>query len=195
MIGPGRLVLVVGPSGAGKDTLLAGARTLSQCYPTISFARRVVTRPSSNSEDHDSLTEAAFCDALARGAFTIWWQAHGCYYAIPRRIDDEICDGCTVVCNVSRAIVDKLRTTYANTTVVLITAPLETLAKRLSVRARASDETVERRLARNDLFVRFEADHVIENSGSVDTGVAKLLEIIARHGALMSTTVNDRVRR
>ena len=88
MIGPGRLVLVVGPSGAGKDTLLSGARALCRDNAEICFARRVVTRPSSDAEDHDSIDEAAFGDATARGLFAFCWQAHGHHYGIPRGIND-----------------------------------------------------------------------------------------------------------
>ena len=151
-----------------------------RCYPTISFARRVVTRPSSNSEDHDSLTEAAFCEALAaRSVYDSGGRRTVIIMQSPARIDDEIRDGCTVVCNVSRAIVAKLRTAYANTTVVLITAPLETLAKRLSCEPRASDETVERRLARNDWICQDLTQTMsLKTAAQSTSGVARLLEII-----------------
>ena len=70
-IGPGRLVLVVGPSGAGKDTLLAHARAACRDDPDIVFPRRVITRPSSAAEDHDTLSDAAFDQAVGEGAFAI----------------------------------------------------------------------------------------------------------------------------
>ena len=59
-IGPGRLVLVVGPSGAGKDTLIAGAKAGLADDASVVFPRRVVTRASGNGEDHDTLTVAEF---------------------------------------------------------------------------------------------------------------------------------------
>lgn len=195
MIGPGRLVLVVGPSGAGKDTLLARARALCRDNPTIRFARRVVTRPPSEAEDHDNLDEAAFAEAKAAGAFAFWWQAHGHHYGIPCSVDDEIRAGCTVVCNVSRATVPKLRTVYENTSVILVTAPAETLLKRLAARSRATDGTAEQRLARNDAFVKFDADDVIKNCGSVESGAARLLEIIGGNATAKSPAADDQVRR
>ncbi|HEY6257055.1 MAG TPA: phosphonate metabolism protein/1,5-bisphosphokinase (PRPP-forming) PhnN, partial [Xanthobacteraceae bacterium] len=75
-IGPGLLVVVVGPSGAGKDTLIDLARALcaqdSQIDPRIVFPRRVVTRGPSAAEDHDSIMPSAFDAAVGQGAFAFW---------------------------------------------------------------------------------------------------------------------------
>ena len=67
LIGPGRLVLVVGPSGAGKDTLIAGARAACRDDATVVFPRRVVTRPASNFEDNDFVSKSAFEQAAVNG--------------------------------------------------------------------------------------------------------------------------------
>ena len=61
---PGGFVLVVGPSGAGKDTLLGLARRELAGDPRFLFARRVVTRESSTAEEHDCLSPAAFAAAI-----------------------------------------------------------------------------------------------------------------------------------
>ena len=76
-IGPGRLVVVVGPSGAGKDTLIALAQTECSATAHVVFPRRVVTRPASAAEDHDSVSDHAFDARLRTGGFAFWWQAHG----------------------------------------------------------------------------------------------------------------------
>ena len=75
---PGLFVLVVGPSGAGKDTLLDGARAHAACAQRFHFARRVITRPAgAPGEDHDSQSEADFAQREAQGGFLITWRAHG----------------------------------------------------------------------------------------------------------------------
>jgi len=179
-IGPGRFILVVGPSGAGKDTVLAGLRRRCAGDPEIAFPRRVVTRPVSEAEDHDSLTPEAFDAALAQGAFALWWQAHGLKYGIPSAVDDDIRAGRTVICNVSRAIVGDVRARYTNVETVLITAPPEVLAERLAHRGRESGGGVSERLQRSDAFAGFQADHVIENIGAPETAVQTLLDIIRK---------------
>lgn len=177
-IGPGRFVLVVGPSGAGKDTVLAGAQLHLAGDPTVFFPRRIVTRPISSTEDHDTLASEAFDAAVVSGSFAFWWPAHGLKYGIPRAADDRIRAGHTVVCNVSRAIIAGARTRYARVDAVLITAPADVLAARLAGRARESDGSLEDRIRRNDAYADFQADHVIDNDGEPERAVRVLMDII-----------------
>jgi ribose 1,5-bisphosphokinase len=141
-------VLVVGPSGAGKDTVLGLARSACADDGGIVFPRRVVTRQASQAEDNEELSLDAFRKAQARGEFALHWEAHGHCYALPRRIKDDIRAGRTVVINVSRTVIDWVRRAYADVVVVSITAPPEVLAERLAMRARGSDGQIGERLGR-----------------------------------------------
>ena len=148
-IGPGRLILVVGPSGAGKDTLLGFAKVACAEDAKIVFPRRVVTRQASSSEDNIALTPDEFREALARGDFAMHWEAHGHSYGLPRAIDDDIRARRSVVVNVSRTVIEAARRAYANVVVIAITAPPEVLAERIKMRSRSSDGNSEQRLSRN----------------------------------------------
>jgi ribose 1,5-bisphosphokinase len=176
-IGPGRLVLVVGPSGAGKDTLLGLARTACADDGDIIFARRLVTREASSFEDNEQLSVDAFQAAVERGDFAIHWEAHGHRYGLPRAIDDDIRSGRTVVANVSRTVADSMRRAYCNVWVVSITAPPEVLASRLAMRARTSDGVLEHRLQRAVAEGR-EPDQALVNVGSAEFHARELVQII-----------------
>lgn len=179
LLGPGRFVAVVGPSGAGKDTIMAGARAALAQNRTFAFPRRIVTRAASETEDHDSLDQAEFARQREQGSFALHWQAHGLYYGIPRSVDDEIRANHTAICNVSRGAVSTIRARYANVTVVLVTAPAEVLAQRLSGRARASDGSLSSRIERNAIYPDVGADVAINNNGLVDAAVRELLVAIS----------------
>jgi len=183
-IGPGRLVLVVGPSGAGKDTLIARARAMCRDDQVV-FPRRVITRPASAAEDNDTLSEQAFDAALAGGAFALSWSAHGLKYGIPRSIESDIGADRTVVCNVSRTVVAAARARYAHMTAVLITAPPAVLAARLAQRGRASDGAIENRIRRT-VDERFAPDLVITTVGSVDDNARRLLDIVVGHYPMLA---------
>jgi ribose 1,5-bisphosphokinase len=175
-IGPGRLVLVVGPSGAGKDTLLALAQ--AACADArIVFPRRVVTREASSSEDNAQISPEQFRLAMARGDFAARWQAHGHSYGLPRAIDDDVRAGRTVVANVSRTVVEAMRHAYADVTVVSITAPPDVLAERLAARGRSSDGQLQNRL-RRAVDSAATPDFTINNVGSAERHARELVRII-----------------
>jgi ribose 1,5-bisphosphokinase len=178
-IGPGTLAVVVGPSGAGKDTLIALARKMCAENPRIVFPRRIVTRPPSNAEDHDSVAPSAFDAAIGQGAFAFWWEAHGLKYGLSAAIDTELRGGKTVVCNVSRAVVRGLRDRYAAVTVILVTAPKDILLARLAARARQSDGDVATRVDRVAPTVDdLEPGIVIENIADPHDGASQLAKVL-----------------
>jgi hypothetical protein len=96
------LVLVVGPSGAGKDTLLGLAKAACADDGNVVFPRRVITREASASEENEEVSIGTFQEALTRGEYAMHWEAHGHCYALPRAIDDEIRIGRTIVANAGR---------------------------------------------------------------------------------------------
>lgn len=177
-IGPGRLVLVVGPSGAGKDTLLRLAQAACADDHDIVFPRRIVTRASSADEDNIALSPDEFARAREHGDFAVHWDAHGHSYALPLEINDDIRAGRAVVANVSRTVIAALRQSYANVVVVAITAPPDVLAQRLAARARHSDGNITDRLARSVDGASANADVTILNAGSADYHSRHLLRVI-----------------
>lgn len=177
-IGPGRLVLVVGPSGAGKDTLIDLARAAHAGDADVVFVRRIVTRDASSFENNEQVTLDAFEKASARGAFAVQWTAHGLSYALPRGIDEDIRAGRIVVANVSRAVVAALRAAYADVVVVLVSAPAEVLAARLAARRRNGDGPIRQRLERTAEPVV--ADVTIDNVGDPALTVTPLLALLCK---------------
>ena len=177
-IGPGRLILVVGPSGAGKDTLLGLAKAACADDGNVVFPRRLITRESSASEDNEEVSAEAFQRAVAHGDYAMHWEAHGHRYALSRTIDDDIRAGRAVIANVSRTVIAATRRNYANVVVVSITAPPDVLASRLAMRARVSDGRLEQRLARTVDETTATPDFTIVNSGVADYHARQLVRII-----------------
>jgi ribose 1,5-bisphosphokinase len=177
-IGPGRLVLVVGPSGAGKDTLLGLAKAACADDRNIVFARRIVTREASAFEDNAQVSLEAFRQALAQQAYAMHWEAHGHCYALPRAIDDDIRAGHTLIANVSRTVIGAARRAYADVAVVSITAPPQVLAERLAMRARGSDGKLEQRLGRTVDEKAAAPDVTIVNVGTAEYHARQLVRII-----------------
>lgn len=133
----GALVLVVGPSGAGKDTLIAGAKAELAGDARFVFPRRVVTREAVAAlEDHDSVAPEVFAAEQARGAYALDWQAHGLSYGLPISLEAAMAEGRVVVANVSRHVVPAALTKYGNGHVLLVTARPEIRAARLAGRGR-----------------------------------------------------------
>ena len=146
--GPGVLVLVVGPSGAGKDTLIAYARARLAGRDDISFARRRITRAADATENHIALDEGEYARGVAEGRFPLHWRANGLCYALGEEVAVDIAAGRIVVANGSRAVIAEARRRFLNVKVVHVTAPAEVLAARLAARGREAEEAVLQRLAR-----------------------------------------------
>lgn len=177
----GRLLLVVGPSGVGKDSLLDGARAHFADDPTVIFSKRSITRPANaGGEVHTPISDVAFHAHVRNGDYALHWDAHDLYYGVPIAIDDDLQQGRSVVVNVSRAILGHARTTYGDLTVLSITTHPEILAERLRGRGRESEDDIQRRLARAQAMKPNGPDVIeIDNSGLLIEGIARFIDAIS----------------
>ncbi len=176
----GKLVLVVGPSGVGKDTLLDPARKRLSDQAGYFFPRRFITRPkNAGGEDHIALSPEDFELAEAEERFALSWRAHDLAYGVPYCIVSEIAKGSTVIVNVSRGIIDQTRKRFSNVLIACITASEEILKQRLRERGRESEAEIEKRLCQASAY-RLIGDHIhlIDNSGPLDASVARFLDVI-----------------
>ena len=167
------LVLVVGPSGAGKDTLLDAAKQALAHDRRFHFVRRVITRPEdAGGEGHEAVTDEEF----VRRDFALQWQAHGLRYGIPAH---EIDHGRVVVANVSRTVVIEAVQRFA-AHVIEITAPPDVLAVRLGARGREGAADVATRLARSIPLPGDVHVETVMNDGSVPEGAARFVAALNR---------------
>ncbi|MFL6676937.1 MAG: phosphonate metabolism protein/1,5-bisphosphokinase (PRPP-forming) PhnN [Burkholderiaceae bacterium] len=170
--GADRLIAVVGPSGAGKDSVLRGWRaSLGPVAPAV--ARRMITRPPDDSESHEPATPGDFAGLRDRGLLATWWHAHGLDYGVRRSELAPLAEGRWVVLNGSRAHLPALRLQAPGVRVVCVSAPAHVLAARLASRGREDTQARGARLARA-VAAPVASDLELVNDGDLGECVAAL---------------------
>lgn len=178
----GTMVVVVGPSGAGKDSVMSYAARHFADQARVKFVRRVITRPAdAGGEAHQAIDADGFRRREAEGGFAVSWDAHGLSYGIPRETLDDLADGVTLIANGSRSALPAFAAIYPRLKVVVVTARPDILAERLAARGRESAEAIAKRLDRAMPEIMVASDTVvIDNSGALDdAGEAFVLVLTA----------------
>lgn len=174
------MVVVVGPSGAGKDTLMALAAKHFEGRPDVHFVRRVITRHThASGEQHLAVSAQGFASMEQAGNFAVWWEAHGLKYGIPAEVSVALAQGNLVIANGSRSALHHFKAVFPRLKVINVTATAEVLASRLEARGRETHEDIMARLARGPLTVRGDYDVVdLDNSGSLEEGGSRIIDAL-----------------
>lgn len=178
----GRLVCLVGPSGCGKDSLIAWARRNLPAGRDVRFATRTITRAATAGEEvHVPVDDRVFDRLIAQGAFALHWRANGHRYGIGTEVRAWLDQGATVVMNGSREHLDELLRTFPAAEVVHVRAPESALRARIAARAREDAAGAAARMARNQReWARVEAPALeIVNDGAPELAARQLLRFIA----------------
>ena len=175
----GTLVVVSGPSGAGKDALIDAARRRLAADRRFAFPLRTITRPEGfGGEIHVAVTPAQFDRLRRRGAFALCWGARGLNYAIPASIDADLSAGRTVVVNAASGVFSEARARYPNVVVVWVSASPEIRRDRLRNRARESVTEIEERVRFGEDLPPDEDVELLANEGPLDEAVHAFMALL-----------------
>ena len=181
----GCLFYLMGPSGAGKDTLLDACRGQEVSGRHLRIAPRYITRRAgSGGEDHIALTPAVFRVRVDNGDFALHWRANGRCYGIGVEVDRWLANGDPVLVNGSRAHLDEALTQYGDSLVpIMVCVDFDRQRQRLLDRGRETIEEIDARIARSRrLQARLEHRFAtIHNDGSLTHATRQLLAIIDHH--------------
>ncbi|AOZ52504.1 phosphonate metabolism protein/1,5-bisphosphokinase (PRPP-forming) PhnN [Chromobacterium vaccinii] len=177
----GILWYVIGPSGAGKDSLLAYARQRLPQVAGVMFAHRYITRPAdAGGENHVALSAEEFAAREASGCFALCWRRHGLAYGLGVEVAMWLAQGLDVVVNGSRSMLPLAAECFPTLRPLWITASPEVLAARLAGRGRESVEEIARRLVEAGSFAPPPACEVLWNDGELAEAGECLLTLLAR---------------
>lgn len=174
-----RLVYVIGPSGAGKDSVLNGLRVGWPFAELVHWARRTITRPlKAGDEQHEAVNTVTFEQMLQAQIFSMHWQANGLSYGIRQTELAPLGSDHWVFVNGSRAYLPQVLQAWPQATVVHIVASRAVLAQRLTQRSRESEDAVIERLSR-EVVLKL-PNHVIciHNNGSLADAVDALQQAL-----------------
>ena len=178
----GRLFIISGPSGSGKDTLLV---KLFKAVPEIKFSISSITRPMRENEKpgekYNFISKDEFENMIKNNELLEYNQFVGNYYGTPKApVIKAIENGDDIVVEVDVNGAAQIRNNVPDCTSVFILPPsLEALKTRLHDRGTESEEKIRERLlcALDEIKRANEYDYVIVND-DIDTALNDLVGII-----------------
>lgn len=174
-----RLIYVMGPSGAGKDSVLGWLRAHLPADMPVHWARRTITRPASaGGEGHEAIDTAGFVEQQSQGQFALAWQANGLHYGVRLTELAPLQQGHWVLVNGSRGHLAHALQSHPGLQVVHITADPATLVLRLTQRQRETPEEIQQRVARASAFVVPPGAIEVLNNGTLDEAGQALLRAL-----------------
>jgi guanylate kinase len=181
----GRLVVVSGPSGTGKSTLVR--RVVERCAPDVALSISATSRAPRVGEvdgvDYQFLSREAFEQAIARGEFLEWAEVHGNLYGTPAGpVAQAVARGCLVLLEIDVQGGMQVRSSVPDAFLIFVHAPsFEELEARLRARGTDGEATILRRLANAraelELSPRYDVQLVNDD---LDRAVAELADVLGR---------------
>jgi guanylate kinase len=147
----GLLVIVSGPSGAGKTTI---ARAIHAAFPGSVLSLSLTTRPKGPTEkegvDYHFASEEEFLKSIEAGAFLEHAGVYGKRYGTPRTpVEDGLASGRLVILEIDVQGAKQVKGQIAGALGMFVLTPTEDeLLKRLRARKRDSEEVIQKRFAR-----------------------------------------------
>ena len=152
------LIVVSGPSGVGKDTVV---KKLCEKHPEIAVSVSATSRKMRQNEkegvDYFYLTNEEFERWIAEDKLVEYANYCGNYYGTPRfQIDDRIRNGISVVLVIEVEGAGNIKRQYPESTTIFVCPPsMEELESRLRGRGTDTEEAILKRLARAREEMRF----------------------------------------
>ncbi|MBC8210616.1 MAG: ribose 1,5-bisphosphokinase [Gammaproteobacteria bacterium] len=175
-----RLYFLVGPSGAGKDTLLRELKKNQYAETQPLVAHRYITRdPREGDENHVELCPFDFNRRLEAGLFLFNWESHGYQYAIGREVKKWVKSGHNVIINGSREYFPVAREILPALVPIWISVSEQILRQRLISRGRETAEQIEQRILRNRQLESLRPKHcvLINNDQSIEDCVGQIIAL------------------
>ncbi|AXX92345.1 hypothetical protein CPU12_06990 [Malaciobacter molluscorum LMG 25693] len=166
------IILIVGASGVGKDSLLKQFINLEN----INIVKRYITRVADENEDNYYLSKKDFLDLKNADFFISSWFAHDNFYGISKNsLNNKI-----NIISVSRTVIDDFENMFNNVFTINITLNKSSLKQRLLKRGRESIFQIENRLKRVDFEVKAKNLITFENDKPIVESAKNLIYIIEK---------------
>jgi guanylate kinase len=164
----GRLIVVSGPSGAGKDTLI---RAALEAIPELALIASATTREPREGEedgrDHVFLSREEFERWIDEDRLLEWAEYSGNLYGTPKESVEELLQkGRSVILRIELQGARQIKERRPDAVMVFVRAPsLEETRRRLESRATETSESVENRMATalKEIAARDEFDYEVVN--------------------------------
>ncbi|MBE9175238.1 guanylate kinase [Synechocystis salina LEGE 06155] len=178
----GQLIVLTGPSGVGKGTLV---QLLLERHPHWFLSISATTRsPRAGEEDGQSyyfLSKEEFQTWIGEEKLLEWAEYAGNYYGTPRQpVEAQIAQGKTVLLEIEVLGARQIKQTFPSARRIFILPPsVEVLEERLRGRGSDSETAIAKRLAQaqQELQAATEFDHQLVND-DLDRALHRLIDLI-----------------